>query len=88
MVTMVDEIYDRHYREGRAELNAALANAFARLGNAVDNTNNKKNQNEKTTPKETRPRHARTHRLPQEERGLARTALLAYSARSFHFPLE
>jgi hypothetical protein len=37
MVTMVDEIYDRHYREGRDALNASLANGFSRLGTAIRN---------------------------------------------------
>ena len=36
MVTMVDEIYDRHYREARNELNAAVARGLARLGKAID----------------------------------------------------
>jgi len=37
MITMVDEIYDRHYREARSELNAAIARGFGRLGNAIHN---------------------------------------------------
>jgi hypothetical protein len=35
MITMIDEIYDRHYREARADLNAALTHALGRLGNAI-----------------------------------------------------
>ena len=35
MVTMVDEIFDRHYREGRNQLNAALNDGFGRLFRAV-----------------------------------------------------
>jgi len=35
MVTMIDEIYDRHYREGRGELNAAAAQVFGRFGHAI-----------------------------------------------------
>ena len=61
MVTMVDEIYDRHYREGRAELNAALANTFARLGNAVDNAFNVLNRIEYSAPWVSKPRRARSH---------------------------
>ena len=34
---MVDEIYDRTYQEGRAELHAGLDRAFARLGAAIGN---------------------------------------------------
>jgi hypothetical protein len=37
MVTMIDEIFDRHYREGRAELNASLDRGLARLGHAISN---------------------------------------------------
>lgn len=37
MVIMVDEIFDRHYREGRAELNASIDRALKRLGNAIGN---------------------------------------------------
>jgi hypothetical protein len=32
MVTMVDEIFDRAYRESRADLNASLGRAFAGIG--------------------------------------------------------
>jgi hypothetical protein len=35
MVTMIDEIYDRHYRESRGELNRAAARGLSRFGNAV-----------------------------------------------------
>jgi hypothetical protein len=35
MTTMVDEIYDRHYREARGELNAAVAHGLGRLGSAI-----------------------------------------------------
>ena len=34
---MVDEIFDRHYRAARNELNASLATAFSRLGKAIIN---------------------------------------------------
>lgn len=37
---MIDEIFDRHYQEGRAELNAAINGAFTRLGRAVGNAFN------------------------------------------------
>jgi hypothetical protein len=29
---MIDEIFDRHYQAGRAQLNAALLNVFRRVG--------------------------------------------------------
>jgi hypothetical protein len=38
MVTMVDEIYDRHYQDARNALNASLAGGFGRLARAVRNT--------------------------------------------------
>jgi hypothetical protein len=34
---MIDEIYDRDYRSGRAALNAALTAGFVRLGRAAAN---------------------------------------------------
>jgi hypothetical protein len=35
MLTMIDEIYDRHYREAQAELNAAAARGLGRLAHTV-----------------------------------------------------
>ena len=35
MITMIDEIFDRSYQHGRAELNAAIGGALARFGHAV-----------------------------------------------------
>jgi hypothetical protein len=35
MVTMVDEIFDRQYRAGRNQLNAAIADGLKRLAHAV-----------------------------------------------------
>ena len=32
---MVDEIFDRNYQQGRAELHAGLDRAFARIGSAL-----------------------------------------------------
>ena len=37
MVIMVDEIFDRHYREGRAELNASIVQVLNRFGTAFGN---------------------------------------------------
>jgi len=37
MVTMIDEIFDRHYQARRADLNAAIATGFIRLGSAIGN---------------------------------------------------
>ncbi len=38
MFTMVDEIFDRGYQDGRAELHAGLDRAFAGIGRAVADT--------------------------------------------------
>lgn len=35
MVTMIDEIYDRHYQSGRDQLNAAITTGLTRLGRSV-----------------------------------------------------
>jgi hypothetical protein len=37
MVTMIDEIYDRHYRDARPELNAAILTGLVRFRRAVGN---------------------------------------------------
>jgi hypothetical protein len=37
MITMVDETFDRDYREGRAELNAGISRALGRMSRAFDN---------------------------------------------------
>lgn len=50
MVTMIDEIHDRHYQAGRAELNAALMNGFARFRRAVSNAFSVLNRIEYSAP--------------------------------------
>jgi hypothetical protein len=35
MVTMIDQMFDRAYQQGRAEMNATLANAVRRMGTAI-----------------------------------------------------
>ena len=37
MVTMKNEIFDRHNQHARGELNAAISRGFGRLGHAVRN---------------------------------------------------
>lgn len=37
MVTMIDELFDRSYQAGRAELNAAMGNGLKQLSNAMAN---------------------------------------------------
>jgi len=38
MVTMVDELFDRQYQQGRKQMNAAIAAGLARLARAIRNT--------------------------------------------------
>jgi len=56
---MVDELYDRHYRESRGELNSALASAFERFGSAVLNAFKVLNRIEYSAPWATATRRAR-----------------------------
>jgi hypothetical protein len=35
MVTMIDEIFDRSYQAGRAELNAAIGRGFSHLAHSI-----------------------------------------------------
>ena len=35
MSTMVDEIYDRHYQEARANLNGGIASVFSQIGRVL-----------------------------------------------------
>ena len=59
MVTMIDEIYDRHYQDARSELNAALVRGAARLRNAVLNTFRVLNRIEYDAPWTAKAKHVR-----------------------------
>jgi hypothetical protein len=61
MVTMLDEIFDRHYQAGRHELNAAISEQFSRLGKAFGNAFQVLNRIEYSAPWAANPRRARTH---------------------------
>ncbi|HET8533924.1 MAG TPA: hypothetical protein VFL74_00075 [Sphingomicrobium sp.] len=61
MVTMIDEIYDRNYRHGRDQLNAALASGLTKLGRAVRNAFEVLNRIEYEAPWAARARRARSH---------------------------
>lgn len=61
MVTMVDEIYDRHYREARGELNSAILGGVARIGRAVGNAFAVLNRIEYSAPWAVKARKARYH---------------------------
>ena len=47
---MIDEIFDCHYREGRAELNASIERALSRLGRSVSNAFHVLNRIEYSAP--------------------------------------
>ncbi len=61
MISMVDEIFDRHYQAGRNELNAAILGLAARFGHAFGNAFAVLNRIEYSAPWTARPRRARTH---------------------------
>ena len=85
---MIDEIFDRHYQDGRKQMNDAIVTGLAGFGRAVAEAFEVLNRIEYSGAVG-RARQARPLQLnTQAERGLARTALLAYSPRSFPFPLE
>ena len=58
---MIDEIYDRHYAEARAELNSAILRIFDRLGRAVGNAFEVLNRIEYQAPWSSTSKGARTH---------------------------
>jgi len=61
MVTMVDEIYDRAYRDSRGELNAALASGLANLGKLVGDSFKVLHRIEWSAPWEQKGKRARVH---------------------------
>jgi hypothetical protein len=58
---MVDEIYDRHYREGRGELNRAAAHSLSRLGRAIHDAFEVLVGIEYSAPWAAKPKRARSH---------------------------
>jgi hypothetical protein len=59
MVTMVDEIYDRHYQAARSDLNASIISGLGRLGDAVANAFKVLNRIEYQAPWTIRSRRVR-----------------------------
>lgn len=59
MVTMIDEIYDRHYQDGRDQLNAAIITGLKRLKSAVGNAFAVLNRIEYDAPWKAKVRRAR-----------------------------
>ena len=61
MITMIDEIFDRTYQNGRADLNAGLDRAFARLGRAIGDSFRVLHRIEWSAPWEQKTKGARAH---------------------------
>jgi hypothetical protein len=58
---MIDQIYDREYRAGRAQLNAALIRMFSGLGRALTEAFTVLNRIEYSAPWAVKARRARSH---------------------------
>jgi hypothetical protein len=61
MVTMVDEIFDRHYQAGRNELNAAILGLAGRFGRAFANAFAVLNRIEYSAPWAAKAKRVRSH---------------------------
>jgi hypothetical protein len=61
MVTMVDEIFDRHYQAGRTEMNAAILNLAVHFGRGFANAFKVLNRIEYSAPWAVKPKRARSH---------------------------
>jgi hypothetical protein len=61
MITMIDEMYDRDYRGGRAQLNGAILGLATRFGKAVGNAFKVLNRIEYSAPWAVKPGRARSH---------------------------
>jgi len=61
MVTMIDELFDRQYRAGRAELNNALVLLISSAGKAIGETFAVLNRIEYSAPWAGKPGSSRAH---------------------------
>jgi hypothetical protein len=61
MVTMIDEIFDRAYRDSHAQLNSDLAVAFAGIGRALGDSFRVLHRIEWSAPWEQKNKVAKTH---------------------------
>ena len=61
MQTMIDELFDRSYQAGRAELNAAIFNFVRRLGASLSNPFKVLNRIEYSAPWSVGSKRARSH---------------------------
>ena len=59
MLTMIDEMFDRNYQSGRADLNAGLQASFGRLAKAIGNSFTVLNRIEYSAPWAAKPKRAR-----------------------------
>ena len=59
MITMLDEIFDRHYQVGRDALSTSLANGISRFGSAIHNAFQVLNRIEYQAPWISKPKRAR-----------------------------
>jgi hypothetical protein len=59
MVTMIDEIYDRAYRDARGHLNASVSNAFSRFGRTIGESFRVLHRIEWSAPWNASEKHAR-----------------------------
>ena len=61
MVIMIDEIHDRSYQAGRAELNGAIVAGLGKLGRAITNAFEVLNRIEYEAPWTAISKRARSH---------------------------
>jgi hypothetical protein len=61
MVTMIDEIYDRAYRESGSELNAALTSSVANISKLIGDSFKVLHRIEWSAPWEQKSKRARVH---------------------------
>ncbi|HEY6661820.1 MAG TPA: hypothetical protein VIZ66_02750 [Sphingomicrobium sp.] len=61
MITMIDEIFDRAYRDSRADLNASLLGAVNSIGKAIGDSFKVLHRIEWSAPWEQKSKRARVH---------------------------
>ena len=61
MIPMMDEIFDRQYRAGRAQLNATILDALSQFGSAVGNAFSVLHRIEYSAPWTATAKRARLH---------------------------
>ena len=61
MITMIDELFDRNYRAGRNELNAAILSVASRFSKAVGNAFAVLNRIEYSAPWAAKQKRVRLH---------------------------